>query len=104
MPSLIVGDRALDELVPDNSPDFVKDVLARIIAGEGDDLPVSALPVDGTFPSGTTKYEKRNIADAVPVWDTSLCTQCGKCFLICPHAAIRPKVYNKELLGDAPHI
>ena len=68
--TLIVGDRAMDETVPGNAPDFVKDVLARIIAGEGDDLPVSALPVDGTFPSGTTKWEKRNIADAVPVWDT----------------------------------
>ena len=100
--NLIVGDRALDETVPKDSPDFVRDVLARIIAGEGDELPVSALPVDGTFPSGTTKFEKRNIADAVPVWDTSLCTQCGKCFMICPHAAIRPKVYDKELLAGAP--
>ena len=99
---LIVGDRALDETVPKNSPDFVRDVLAKIISGDGDDLPVSVLPVDGTFPSGTTRYEKRNIADAVPVWDTSLCTQCGKCFLICPHAAIRPKVYKKELLDQAP--
>ena len=99
---LIVGDRALDETVPKDSPDFVRDVLARIIAGEGDELPVSALPVDGTFPSGTTKFEKRNIADTVPVWDTSLCTQCGKCFMICPHAAIRPKVYDKEFLRGAP--
>ncbi|MBS1666533.1 MAG: pyruvate:ferredoxin (flavodoxin) oxidoreductase [Bacteroidetes bacterium] len=100
--NLIVGNRSLDEVVPGNSPTFVKDVLARIIAGEGDELPVSALPVDGTFPSGTTKFEKRNIADAVPVWDADLCTQCGKCFLICPHAAIRPKVYDKELLATAP--
>ncbi|MDE3143792.1 MAG: pyruvate:ferredoxin (flavodoxin) oxidoreductase [Bacteroidota bacterium] len=99
---LKVGDVALDAVVPNNSPDFVKDVLAKIIAGEGDDLPVSALPVDGQFPSGTTKFEKRNIADAVPVWDADLCTQCGKCFLICPHAAIRPKVYDKELLLGAP--
>lgn len=97
-----IGNRPLDLPVPENAPDFVKEVLGKIIAGEGDDLPVSALPVDGTFPSGTTKYEKRNIADAVPVWDTSLCTQCGKCFLICPHAAIRPKVYDKSLLENAP--
>ena len=99
---LIAGDRAQDDTVPKNSPDFVRDILARIISGDGDELPVSALPVDGTFPSGTTKYEKRNIADTVPVWDTSLCTQCGKCFMICPHAAIRPKIYNKELLESAP--
>ncbi|MDE3234330.1 MAG: pyruvate:ferredoxin (flavodoxin) oxidoreductase [Bacteroidota bacterium] len=96
------GDIPLDEVVPKESPEFVKEVLAKIIAGEGDELPVSAFPVDGTFPSGTTKFEKRNIADAVPVWDADLCTQCGKCFLICPHAAIRPKVYDKELLKDAP--
>lgn len=100
--NLIVGNKALDEVVPQNAPDFVKNILGKIISGDGDDLPVSALPVDGTFPSGTTRYEKRNIADAVPVWDTSLCTQCGKCFMICPHAAIRPKVYDKELLGQAP--
>jgi len=96
------GTIPLELLVPGDSPDFVKNVLAKIIAGDGDDLPVSAFPVDGTFPSGTTKFEKRNIADSVPVWDEKLCSQCGKCFLICPHAAIRPKVYNKELLEQAP--
>lgn len=97
-----IGDKPIDAAVPDEAPDFVKQVLGKIIAGEGDELPVSAFPVDGIFPSGTTKWEKRNIADAVPVWDTSLCTQCGKCFMICPHAAIRPKVYDKALLADAP--
>ena len=97
-----IGNNPLELVVPDDSPDFVKEVLAKIISGEGDELPVSAFPVDGTFPSGTTKFEKRNIADTVPVWDEGLCTQCGKCFLICPHAAIRPKVYNKELLAHAP--
>jgi pyruvate-ferredoxin/flavodoxin oxidoreductase len=97
-----IGDKPIDAAVPDEAPDFVKQVLGKIIAGEGDELPVSAFPVDGMFPSGTTKWEKRNIADAVPVWDTSLCTQCGKCFMICPHAAIRPKVYDKALLTDAP--
>ncbi len=71
-----VGDVQLSNIVADNAPDFVKDVLSKIMAGEGDELPVSAFPVDGTYPSGTTKWEKRNIADAVPVWDTSLCTQC----------------------------
>ncbi|MFY7838978.1 MAG: 2-oxoacid:acceptor oxidoreductase family protein, partial [Lacibacter sp.] len=98
----VIGDRPIDAPVPNEAPAFVKEVLGKIIAGEGDELPVSAFPVDGTFPSGTTKWEKRNIADAVPVWDTSLCTQCGKCFMICPHAAIRPKVYDKALLADAP--
>jgi pyruvate-ferredoxin/flavodoxin oxidoreductase len=98
----LVGDRPIGDTVPDTAPDFVKQVLGKIITGEGDELPVSAFPIDGTFPSGTTKWEKRNIADAVPVWDTSLCTQCGKCFVICPHAAIRPKVYDKALLENAP--
>ncbi|HEX6916075.1 MAG TPA: pyruvate:ferredoxin (flavodoxin) oxidoreductase, partial [Chitinophagaceae bacterium] len=97
-----VGSKPLDATVPDSAPEFVKNVLAKIIAGEGDELPVSAFPADGTYPSGTTKWEKRNIADAVPVWDADLCTQCGKCFLICPHAAIRPKVYDRELLKEAP--
>ncbi|MBS1655764.1 MAG: 2-oxoacid:acceptor oxidoreductase family protein, partial [Bacteroidetes bacterium] len=100
--NLPLGDKPLDKAVPDAAPEFVKDVLGKIISGEGDDLPVSAFPVDGTFPSGTTKWEKRNIADAVPVWDPNLCTQCGKCFMICPHAAIRPKVYDKSLLQAAP--
>lgn len=98
----IVGTRPQDEGINGDADSFVKGVLGKIIAGEGDDLPVSAFPVDGTFPSGTTKWEKRNIADAVPVWDADLCTQCGKCFLICPHAAIRPKVYDKALLENAP--
>jgi pyruvate-ferredoxin/flavodoxin oxidoreductase len=99
---LVVGTRPLDKAVADEAPPFVRDVLGKIIAGEGDDLPVSALPVDGTFPSGTTKWEKRNIADAVPVWDADLCTQCNKCLIICPHAAIRAKVYDTDLLSNAP--
>jgi len=97
-----IGNQQLDPGISGDADGFVKDVLGKIIAGEGDELPVSAFPVDGTFPSGTTKWEKRNIADAVPVWDADLCTQCGKCFLICPHAAIRPKVYDKDLLDKAP--
>jgi pyruvate-ferredoxin/flavodoxin oxidoreductase len=98
----VLGDNAFGEHMSDKAPDFVSEVLSRIISGEGDELPVSAFPVDGTYPSATTKWEKRNIADAVPVWDADLCTQCGKCFFICPHAAIRPKVYDKELLATAP--
>ncbi|HVU96054.1 MAG TPA: pyruvate:ferredoxin (flavodoxin) oxidoreductase [Puia sp.] len=97
-----IGDTPLSNTVPDAAPDFVKDVLGKIIAGDGDELPVSAFPADGAYPSGTTKWEKRNIADTVPVWDTSLCTQCNKCVLICPHAAIRAKVYDKGLLAAAP--
>ena len=100
--NFVVGDKNAEVLNFDKAPVFVKDVLSKIIAGEGDELPVSAFPVDGTFPSGTTQYEKRNIAEQVPVWDPSLCSQCGKCFFVCPHAAIRPKVYNNGLLLDAP--
>ncbi len=96
------GDIEIEKPVSDNAPEFVKDVLGKIISFEGDELPVSAFPVDGTYPSATTRWEKRNIADHVPVWDSELCSQCGKCFLICPHAAIRCKVYGKELLASAP--
>ncbi|MEN8139278.1 MAG: pyruvate:ferredoxin (flavodoxin) oxidoreductase [Bacteroidota bacterium] len=88
--------------VPEDAPEFVKDVIGTIISGKGDELPVSAFTADGTFPTGTTKYEKSNIATMVPVWDMSICTQCNKCSLICPHAAIRPKVYSEDKLADAP--
>jgi pyruvate-ferredoxin/flavodoxin oxidoreductase len=99
---LSVGINEIEKTVPDEAPDFVKNVLAKIMAFEGDELPVSSFPVDGVYPVSTTKWEKRNIADSVPVWDADLCSQCGKCFLICPHAAIRCKVYNKEELAQAP--
>jgi pyruvate-ferredoxin/flavodoxin oxidoreductase len=92
----------VDPAINGEANGFVKDVLGKIISGEGDELPVSAFPVDGTFPSGTTKWEKRNIASEVPVWDPALCSQCGKCYFVCPHAAIRVKVYDKEFLGNAP--
>jgi len=88
--------------VPAEAPEFVQKVTARILAGEGDALPVSALPADGTYPSGTTQWEKRNIALEIPVWDTEICIQCGKCVLICPHAVIRAKVYDPALLANAP--
>jgi len=90
------------EVVPPQSPDFVKNVLGVIIAGKGDTLPVSAFPVDGTFPTATTQYEKRNIALEIPVWDPSLCIQCNKCSLMCPHGTIRAKVYDPKALNDAP--
>jgi pyruvate-ferredoxin/flavodoxin oxidoreductase len=88
--------------VPPEAPEFVRRVTARMIAGEGDDLPVSALPPDGTYPSGTTQWEKRNIATEIPVWNEDLCIQCGKCVLVCPHAVIRAKVYDPTGLADAP--
>ncbi|MEN8149700.1 MAG: pyruvate:ferredoxin (flavodoxin) oxidoreductase [Planctomycetota bacterium] len=88
--------------VPGEAPEFVKEFTAEIIAGRGDDLPVSAFPVDGTFPTGTTQWEKRNIALEIPVWDEDVCIQCGKCAMVCPHAAIRSKVYDPAELESAP--
>ncbi|RIK25881.1 MAG: pyruvate:ferredoxin (flavodoxin) oxidoreductase, partial [Chloroflexi bacterium] len=84
------------------APAFVQNVTAEIIAGRGDALPVSALPVDGTYPSGTAKWEKRNIALEIPVWDEDICIQCGKCVFVCPHATIRAKVYDPQCLDGAP--
>ncbi|WP_413432447.1 pyruvate:ferredoxin (flavodoxin) oxidoreductase [Crateriforma spongiae] len=88
--------------VSGDTTEFVDLVTAQLIAGAGDLLPVSALPVDGTFPVGTSKFEKRSIAQEIPIWDADLCTACGLCSLVCPHAAIRAKVYPAELLVDAP--
>lgn len=96
------GTLETEKMISANAPDFVRDVLAKILAFEGDELPVSAFPPDGTYPLGTTQFEKRNIADKAPVWDEDLCSQCGKCFLICPHAAIRCKIYSKTELSGAP--
>ena len=87
--------------VPDHAPAFVKDVLGMMIANRGDDLPVSALPCDGTFPTGTTQYEKRSIAQDIPIWDPKICIQCGLCSLGCPHATIRMKAYDPALLAGA---
>ncbi len=88
--------------VPAGAPQFVQQVTAMMISGDGDDLPVSAMPVDGTFPVSTAQWEKRNIALEIPVWDEGLCIQCGKCVLVCPHSVIRAKVYDDPLLKDAP--
>jgi pyruvate-ferredoxin/flavodoxin oxidoreductase len=88
--------------VPARAPAFVRDVVGNIIAGNGDSLPVSAMPIDGTFPTATAQWEKRNIAQQIPVWDTELCIQCGKCVLVCPHAVIRAKVYDASHLASAP--
>jgi pyruvate-ferredoxin/flavodoxin oxidoreductase len=88
--------------VPNEAPEFVRDVLGPIIGFDGDNIPVSAFPVDGTFPTGTTQWEKRNLALEIPVWETDLCIQCGKCVMVCPHAVIRHKVYDEKLLENAP--
>ena len=88
--------------VPHRAPAFVRDVVGTIIAGNGDALPVSALPIDGTFPTATAQWEKRNIAQQIPVWDTELCIQCGKCVMVCPHSVIRAKVYDSSHLASAP--
>ncbi|NMB55003.1 MAG: pyruvate:ferredoxin (flavodoxin) oxidoreductase [Leptolinea sp.] len=84
------------------APKFVKDVLGQMIIFEGDELPVSAMPVDGTYPTGTSQWEKRNIALEIPVWDPDTCIQCGKCSFVCPHAVIRQKVYDPKNLAKAP--
>jgi pyruvate-ferredoxin/flavodoxin oxidoreductase len=88
--------------VPKEAPDFVQRVTAEIIAGRGDLLPVSAMPVDGSFPTGTARWEKRNIALEIPAWDEPWCIQCNKCAIVCPHAAIRVKAYPAETLAGAP--
>ena len=84
-------------LVPANAPAFVQSVTARMFAGMGDQIPVSLIPADGTFPSGTAAYEKRNISDIVPVWREDLCIQCGQCSFVCPHSVIRANYYNEDL-------
>jgi pyruvate-ferredoxin/flavodoxin oxidoreductase len=88
--------------VPDDVPDFVARITSRLMAGDGDRLPVSALPVDGTFPTGTAKYEKRAIAQMIPVWDPAICIDCGKCAMVCPHATIRMKVFPSGAVEAAP--
>jgi pyruvate-ferredoxin/flavodoxin oxidoreductase len=102
LPAQATSKLYLEPPVSSAAPDFVQKVTARIIAGEGDLLPVSALPVDGTFPTGTAQWEKRNIALEIPIWDEQLCIQCGKCVLVCPHSVIRAKIYEPELLAKAP--
>jgi len=102
VPNKITSNKQMQPPVSGNAPDFVKEVTARIIAGEGDLLPVSKMPVDGTFPLTTTRWEKRNIALDVPVWDMETCIQCNKCVMVCPHATIRAKIYDEKDLAGAP--
>ncbi|HFD40300.1 MAG TPA: pyruvate:ferredoxin (flavodoxin) oxidoreductase, partial [Anaerolineae bacterium] len=96
------SDIEMPPVVPPEAPEFVQKVTATIMARRGDLLPVSMLPDDGTYPSGTTQWEKRNIALEIPVWEPDLCIQCAKCAIACPHAAIRFKIYDEALLADAP--
>ena len=102
IPNRVNGSGGLLPPISPNAPAFVKDVLGRLAAGEGDELPVSAFPADGTFPTGTAQYEKRNLAVEIPVWNEKICIQCAKCVAICPHASIRAKVYEPAALADAP--
>ncbi len=102
VPDKVTAERDLAPPVPPDAPRFVVEVTGEIIAGRGDAIPVSRLPADGTFPLGTAAWEKRNLALEIPVWDAELCTQCGKCPLVCPHSAIRSKIFPEALLKDAP--
>jgi pyruvate-ferredoxin/flavodoxin oxidoreductase len=89
-------------IVPATSPEFVRRVTARMLEGRGDDIPVSLMPIDGTYPSGTSAWEKRNIAEVVPVWEQDICIQCGQCSFVCPHSVIRAKYYDEGRLDGAP--
>ena len=89
-------------LVPAGAPEFVREVTATMLEGRGDEIPVSRMPIDGTFPSGTAAWEKRNIAETVPVWDQDLCIQCGQCSFVCPHGVIRAKYFDAARLDGAP--
>jgi pyruvate-ferredoxin/flavodoxin oxidoreductase len=102
VPSATSGELHVLPPVPDVAPDFVRRVTAKMIAGQGDLLPVSAFPVDGTFPTDTARWEKRSIAQEIPIWDPSICIDCAKCALVCPHAAIRMKVFEPSELAGAP--
>jgi len=102
VPTSAAGQRDLIPPVPSDAPPFVREVTATMLAGRGDELPVSALPVDGSYPSGTTRYEKRNISEIIAVWDNEACIQCGNCSFVCPHAVLRAKYYPSEVAENAP--
>ena len=102
LPAAATSTREPIPLVPAHAPDFVRQVTAMMIAGRGNELPVSAFPVDGTYPPATARWEKRNISDSVPVWKPELCIQCGNCVMVCPHATIRARFYDDPWLANAP--
>lgn len=102
VPDAVTSTVELQSPIPDHAPAFLREVTAKIIADKGDELPVSAIPMDGTWPTATTKWEKRNIAQIVPEWDEDICIQCGNCAFVCPHSCIRAKLYDEDALKDAP--
>jgi pyruvate-ferredoxin/flavodoxin oxidoreductase len=102
VPGKVSTDRGMDQAVSDKAPDFVKEVTVPMLIGKGDNLPVSKIPVDGTYPSGTARWEKRNIADIIPKWEPEVCIQCGNCSFVCPHAVIRARFYHEDTLENAP--
>jgi pyruvate-ferredoxin/flavodoxin oxidoreductase len=102
VPEQVSNDRLLDDVVPKDAPKFVREVTAPMMRGHGDELPVSKMPVDGTYPSATTRFEKSNVSDSVPLWEPELCIQCGNCAFVCPHGVIRAKFYHESSLRDAP--
>jgi pyruvate:ferredoxin (flavodoxin) oxidoreductase, homodimeric len=102
IPATATAATASLQSVSSNAPEFVKSVIGPMLAGHGDELPVSAISIDGTWPSATTQYEKRNISDLVPIWEPDLCIQCGNCSFVCPHSVIRAKFYHEEYLAKAP--
>src|SRR5581483_1554383 len=102
VPAAITGQLLPSKPVPEIGTEFVRNVMMPILALRGDELPVSALPADGTYPTGTTKYEKRNIAEEIPVWEPDLCIQCGQCAAVCPHSVIRAKCFEQSRLDCAP--
>lgn len=102
VPDKVTSTIEMPPIVSERAPEYVRKTVAKMIAGYGDSLPVSAMPIDGTFPTGTTQWEKRNIALEIPVWEPDICIQCNKCVIVCPHATIRAKVYDSAILKDAP--
>jgi len=102
VPAQVTSTTELPPPFPDYAPDFERNVLGTIYGNRGEELPVSAFPVDGTFPTGTAKWEKRNLALEIPVWDSKICIQCGKCAMVCPHSVIRIKVFDSKELEGAP--
>lgn len=101
-PKNVTSNLKLEDKIPENAPDFVKNFTAKLIAGKGEEIKVSEMSIDGTFPTDTTRYEKRDIADKIAVWDQNKCIECGQCILACPHSCLEAKTYTKEQIENAP--